>query len=94
MASVFFVPVQHGIRQGCALSPNLFSLYSEMIMRKFQDVNGCVFGDRNINNLKYAEDAVLFMSTKENLQGLLNKGRRGQDMQDPTLIGKNRVHGS
>ena len=54
--------IREGIRQGCILSPCLFNLYKEYIMRncgldKAQD--GIKIARRNINNLKYADDTTL-----------------------------------
>ena len=45
-----WVPVQKGVRQGCVLSTDMFSLYSEKIMSTVQDLEGVQIGDMNINN--------------------------------------------
>ena len=36
-----FVPIKRGVRQGCVLSPDLFSIYSEMIVRNLENMKGC-----------------------------------------------------
>ena len=68
--------IREGIRQGCILSPCLFNLYKEYLMRncgldKAQD--GIKIARRNINNLKYADDTTLIAESKEELKSLLMK---------------------
>ena len=51
-----------GVRQGCVLSPYLFNLYAEYIMRNtgLEEVQaGIKIAGRNINNLRYADDTTL-----------------------------------
>ena len=51
-----------GVRQGCILSPCLFNLYAEYIMRNAgleQTQAGIKIARRNINNLRYADDTTL-----------------------------------
>ncbi|CAF3322374.1 unnamed protein product [Rotaria socialis] len=64
-----------GVRQGCILSPYLFNLYAEHIMRKAEideAVGGIKIGGRNINNLRYTDDATI-MAAADDLQYLLQK---------------------
>ena len=63
--------IRRGVRQGCFLSPELFNLYSEIIMRDLMDLGGIKFGGRNINNIRYADDTVLIADSEEKLQALV-----------------------
>ena len=64
--------IKLGVRQGCALSPDLFSLYSEVIMREIKEKSGIILGGYNINNIRYADDTVLMMDDAKDLQQLLD----------------------
>ena len=63
-----------GVCQGCILSPCLFNLYAEYIMRNAglnEALAGIKIAGRNINNLKYADDTTLMTEIKEVLKSLL-----------------------
>ena len=65
-----------GIRQGCILSPCLFNLYAERIMRNpgLDEVpTGIKIAGRIINNLRYADDTTLMAESEEELKSLLMK---------------------
>ena len=65
-----------GVRQGCILSPCLFNLYAEYIMRNAgldEEQLGIKTAGRNINNLRYADDITLMAESKEELKSLLMK---------------------
>ena len=65
-----------GIWQGCILSPCLFNLYAEYIMRNagLEEARaGIKIAWRNINNLRYADDTTLMAESEEELNGLLMK---------------------
>ena len=64
-----------GVHQGCILSPCLFNLYAEYIMRNAgleEAQAGIKIAGRNINNLRYADDTTL-MAESEELKSLLMK---------------------
>ena len=57
------------VRQGCILSPCLFNLYAEYIMRDAGlDEAGIKIAGRNINNLRYADDTTLMAESEEELK--------------------------
>ena len=65
-----------GVRQGCTLSPCLFNLYAEYIMRNAgleETQAGIKIVGRNINNLRYADDSTLMAESEEELKSLLMK---------------------
>ena len=65
-----------GGRQGCILSPCLFNLYAEYIMKNagLEEVQGGIkIVGRNINNLRYVDDIMLMAESEEELKSLLMK---------------------
>ena len=65
-----------GVWQGCILSPCLFNLYAEYIMRNAgldKAKAGIKFAGRNINNLRYTDDTTLMAECEEELKSLLMK---------------------
>ena len=68
-----WIEIKRGVRQGCVLSPDLFSLYSEIILRQIEDLQGVIVNGRNLNNIRYADDTVLISDTEEGLQLIVNK---------------------
>ena len=65
-----------GVCQGCILSPCLFNLYAEYILRNAgldEAQAGIKIVGRNINNLRYADDTTLMAESEEELKRLLMK---------------------
>ena len=69
-----WLQIKKGIYQGCILSPCLFNLYKEYIMRNTgldEAQAGIKISRRNINNLRYADDTTLTAEREEELKSLL-----------------------
>ena len=64
------------VHQGCILSPCLFKLYAEYIMRNAgldEAQAGIKIAGKNINNIRYADDTTIMAESKEELKNLLMK---------------------
>ena len=71
-----WLQIGKGVRQGYILSPCLFNLYAEYIMRNAgleEEQAGIKIARRNINNLRYADDTTLMGESEEKLKSLLMK---------------------
>ena len=86
-----------GVHQGCILSPCLFNLYAEYIMRNTgqdQAQAGIKISGRNINNLRSASDIILMAESEEELKSLLMKVKEESEKVGLKLnIQKNKDHG-
>ena len=71
-----WLKIGKGVRQGCILSPCLFNIYAEYIIR-YVELNesqaGIKIAGKNMNNLRYADDTILMAESKEELKSLLMK---------------------
>ena len=77
-----------GVRQGCILSSCLYNLYAEYIMwngRLDEAQTGINIAGRNINNLRYADDTILMVESKEELKSLLMKVKEESEKVDLKL---------
>ena len=71
-----------GVCQGCILSPCLFNLYAEYILRNAgleETQAGIKIAGRHINNLRYAEDTTLMAESEQELKSLLMKVKEGSE---------------
>ena len=65
-----------GVHQDCMLSPCLFNVYAEYIMRNAgldEAQDGIKIARRNINNLRYADDTTVMAESEEELKSILMK---------------------
>ena len=70
---------EKSVRQGCILSPYLFNLYAEHIIRNagLEEAEvGIRIAGRKINNLRYADDTTLMAENEEDLKNLLLKVKK------------------
>ena len=71
-----WLQIGKGVRQGCILSPCLFNLYAEYVMRNAgldETQAGSKIAGRNINNLRYTDDTTFLAESEEELKRLLMK---------------------
>ena len=74
--------IRKGVRQSCILSPCLFNLHAEYIVRnaELEEAQaGIKVARRNINNLRYSDDTTLMAESKEELNSLLMKGKEEKE---------------
>ena len=84
------------VHQGCILSPCLFNLYAESIMRNagLQEAQAEIkIAGRNINNLRYADDTTLMAESKGELKSLLMKVKEEREKVDLKLNIQKTDHG-
>ena len=75
--TIDWIQIGKGVCQGCILSPCLFNLYAEYIMRNArldEAQAGIKTARTNSNHLRYADDTTLMAESEEELKSLLMKG--------------------
>ena len=60
------------MKQGCELSLDLFSLYSEKILRNVKFTSGIKVGGRIINNITFTDDTVFIAESEKDLQNIMD----------------------
>ena len=86
-----------GVRQGCILSPCLFNLYAEYIVRNSgleEAQAGIKIARRNINNLRYADYTTLMTESEEELKSLLMKVKENEKVGLKLNIQKTKIMAS
>jgi hypothetical protein len=71
--------IRKGVRQGCILSPFLFNLYAERIMRRAgleEATEGVRIAGKILNNLRYADDTTLLAGKRDDLVELIRRVRK------------------
>ena len=74
--TIYWFQIGKGVHQGCILSPCLFNVYTQYIMRNAgldEPQAGIKIARRNINNLRYADDTTVTVESEEELKSLLMK---------------------
>ena len=85
-----------GVQQCCILSPCLFNLYAEYIMRNAgleEAQAGIKIAERNINNLRYADDTTLVAEREKELKSRLMKVKEESEKAGLKQHSKNEDHG-
>ena len=88
------IEMRKGVRQGCPISPPMFNLYTEKIMRDSADRCdiGLTVSGKRVNNLRYADDTVLLAETEQDLERLLHEvNRSGEEFGLKLNVGKTKA---
>ena len=96
-ATTDWFQIRKGVCQGCILSPCLFNLYAEYIMRNdgLEEAQaGIKIARRNINNLRYADDTPLMAESEEELRSLLMKVKESEKIGLKLNIQKTKIMAS
>lgn len=67
-----YQPIERGVLQGCVVSPNLFSLYSENVVRNVEEMRGSTVRGRNTNCIRYADDKLQIAENEHGMHNLVD----------------------
>ena len=68
------ITIKRYVRQGCILSPCLFNIYTEYLIRKaLDDGKGIHINGKNIKNIRYADDTIIMADSEQQLQRMIDK---------------------
>ena len=67
-----WIDIEQGLRQGSVLSPDSFSLYTQLVMQELNWLEGIKIGGKNVNNTRYADYMVFIAHSEEKLQELVS----------------------
>ena len=71
--------IERGVRQGCIISPHLFNLYTESVIREAEiEEIGIKIGWKLVSNLRYAHDTALCANSREEAETLIGKVNFGK----------------
>ena len=87
--------IEKGVRQGCLLSPCLFNLYTEHIMRNAgldELQEGSKLGGKDINNLKNVNDTTLMAEREDALKSLLRRVKEESERESLRLNSKKQTN--
>ena len=87
--------VKQGVRQGCPMSPWLFNIFLDMVVKEARDSfqRGVCLDTRQVQILLFADDAVLVTENGEHLKQYQSTPRSNKEAQVSHQLGEDRHHG-